>query len=212
MGCVPGRHRMRKRSGAAGAVAAALALIVVVGGSYYGYRRLSEPTCSGEAPLTVSPAPEIAPAIKAAPDAWGDGGAEADGICVAVDVTESDPVDVAAVVAGRHGVSLAGVGQPGGTLSSPDVWVPDSSTWLLRLRGADRRAARAGLRQVGPAAGSASPVPALGRPRHRRVLAQRRTAVRGRRRGVQLQEAADPARGALHRAGADLARLPVRRH
>ena len=127
---------MRKRSGAAGAVAAALALIVVVGGSYYGYRRLSEPTCSGEARLTVSAAPEIAPAIKAAADAWVDGGAEADGICVAVDVTESDPVDVAAVVAGRHGVSLAGVGQPGGTLSSPDVWVPDSSTWLLRLRGA----------------------------------------------------------------------------
>jgi Ca-activated chloride channel homolog len=127
---------MRKRSGAAGAVAAALALIVVVGGSYYGYRRLSEPTCSGEARLTVSAAPEIAPAIKAAAGAWVDGGAEADGICVAVDVTESDPVDVAAVVAGRHGVSLAGVGQPGGTLSSPDVWVPDSSTWLLRLRGA----------------------------------------------------------------------------
>jgi hypothetical protein len=127
---------MRKRSGAAGAVAAALALIVVVGGSYYGYRRLSEPTCSGEARLTVSAAPEIAPAIKAAAGAWVDGGAEAGGICVAVDVTESDPVDVAAVVAGRHGVSLAGVGQPGGTLSSPDVWVPDSSTWLLRLRGA----------------------------------------------------------------------------
>ncbi len=51
-------------------------------------------------------------------------------------VTDSDPVDVAAVVAGRHGVSLAGVGQPSGTLGSPDVWVPDSSTWLLRLRGA----------------------------------------------------------------------------
>jgi Ca-activated chloride channel homolog len=127
---------MRKRSGAAGAVAAALALIVVVGGSYYGYRRLSEPTCSGEVRLTVSTAPEIAPAIKAAAGAWVDGGAEAGGICVAVDVSESDPVDVAAVVAGRHGVSLAGVGQPGGTLSSPDVWVPDSSTWLLRLRGA----------------------------------------------------------------------------
>ena len=51
-------------------------------------------------------------------------------------MTDNDPVDVAAVVAGRHGVSLAGVGQPSGTLGSPDVWVPDSSTWLLRLRGA----------------------------------------------------------------------------
>ena len=249
---MPGRHRMGNRSGAAGAIAAALALIVVVGGSYYGYRSLAEPACSGEARLTVAAAPEIAPAIEDAAGAWVDGGAEADGICVAVDVTDNDPVDVAAVVAGRHGVSLAGVGQPSGTLGSPDVWVPDSSTWLLRLRGAasgfaptnvtsiarspvvvampepvaaavgwprkqahlgrpaqpvqlrhvaqarhrgahprrgrslrspraerrragirrqrasgvDRGAARAGLRQVGSAAGPAGPVPALGRPRH----------------------------------------------
>jgi hypothetical protein len=127
---------MGKRSGAAGAIAVALILIVVVGGSYYGYRRLAEPACSGETRLTVAAAPEIAPAIEAAAGAWVDGGAEAGGICVAVEVTDNDPVDVAAVVAGRHGVSLAGVGQPSGTLGSPDVWVPDSSTWLLRLRGA----------------------------------------------------------------------------
>lgn len=127
---------MRKRSGGAGAVAAALALVVVAGGTYYGYRRLAEPSCSGETRLTVAAAPEIAPAIEAAAAAWVDGGAEADGICVAVAVSQPDPVDVAAVIAGRHGVSLAGVGQPNGTLASPDVWVPDSSTWLLRLKNA----------------------------------------------------------------------------
>jgi Ca-activated chloride channel family protein len=127
---------MRKRSGGAGAIAAALALVVVAGGTYYGYRRLAEPGCNGETRLTVSAAPEIAPAIEAAAKTWVEGGAEADGICVAVAVASNDPVDVTAVVAGRHGVSLAGVGQPSGTLDSPDVWVPDSSSWLLRLRNA----------------------------------------------------------------------------
>jgi hypothetical protein len=78
----------------------------------------------------------IAPAVRAAADAWVTGGASADGTCVAVDVSAQEPVDVAAVVASRHGVNLAGVGQASGTSVMPDVWVPDSSSWLLRLRGA----------------------------------------------------------------------------
>jgi hypothetical protein len=51
-----------------------------------------------------------------------------------VNVSATDPVDVAATVAAKHGVTLAGVGQASGTAVSPDVWVPDSSTWLLRLK------------------------------------------------------------------------------
>ncbi|HEX2771553.1 MAG TPA: VWA domain-containing protein, partial [Micromonosporaceae bacterium] len=37
---------------------------------------------------------------------------------------------------GKHGISLHGVGQASGTAVMPDVWIPDSTTWLLRLRTA----------------------------------------------------------------------------
>ncbi|MFV2010460.1 MULTISPECIES: VWA domain-containing protein [unclassified Micromonospora] len=110
-----------------------MALIVVTAGVWFGYQRLTGPSCSGTLPLVVSAAPEIAPAVQSAADRWrADGGAVGDA-CVAVEVAASDPVDVAAVVAGQHGVALAGVGQASGTAIAPDVWVPDSSTWLLRL-------------------------------------------------------------------------------
>ncbi len=61
-------------------------------------------------------------------------GAAVDGVCVEVEVESVDPVDVAALVAGKHGVSLNGVGQASGTAVLPDVWLPDSTSWLLRLR------------------------------------------------------------------------------
>jgi len=110
-----------------------MALVVVTAGVWFGYQRLTAPSCSGALPLVVSAAPEIAPAVQAAADQWrAEGGALGD-TCVAVEVAASDPVDVAAVVAGQHGVALAGVGQASGTAIAPDVWVPDSSTWLLRL-------------------------------------------------------------------------------
>ncbi|ROO58459.1 von Willebrand factor type A domain-containing protein [Micromonospora sp. Llam0] len=110
-----------------------MALVVVTAGVWFGYQRLTAPSCSGALPLVVSATPEIAPAVQAAADRWrADSGAVGD-TCVAVEVTASDPVDVAAVVAGQHGVALAGVGQASGTAIAPDVWVPDSSTWLLRL-------------------------------------------------------------------------------
>ncbi|MFY1695394.1 MULTISPECIES: VWA domain-containing protein [unclassified Solwaraspora] len=110
-----------------------MALVVVVAGVWFGYQRLSAPSCSGELPLVVSAAPEIAPALQAAAEEWRtDAGAVGD-TCVAVQVAAADPVDVAAVVAGQHGVALAGVGQASGTAVAPHVWVPDSSTWLARL-------------------------------------------------------------------------------
>jgi Ca-activated chloride channel family protein len=127
---------MRRKSGGAGVVAAALALILVAVGGWFGYRQLGGPSCSGETRLTVAATAEIAPAVQSAANAWVDGGAQADGTCVTVAVNAADPVDVAALVASKHNVALAGVGQASGNAVMPDVWVPDSSTWLLRLRGA----------------------------------------------------------------------------
>jgi hypothetical protein len=111
-----------------------VALVLVVVGGWFGYQRWVAPDCSGELRLTVAAAPEIAPAVQATAEAWMADGAAVDGTCVAVDVTASEPVDVAAAIAGQHGVSLNGVGQASGNAVLPTVWVPDSSTWLLRLR------------------------------------------------------------------------------
>jgi Ca-activated chloride channel homolog len=110
-----------------------VALVVVVAGAWVGLRQLTEPACSGQVRVTVAAAAEIAPAVQAAAAQWSGGGAEVDNVCVAVDVTAAEPADVAAAVAGRHGVNLNGVGQASGTTPVPDVWIPDSGIWLLRL-------------------------------------------------------------------------------
>ncbi|SCG52108.1 von Willebrand factor type A domain-containing protein [Micromonospora coxensis] len=131
---VSGRHRMRSSIRGAGAAAAATALAVVVAGSWFGYQQLAGPSCSGEIQLAVAAAPELAPAVQDAAAQWVADGAAVGGTCIAVNVTASEPVDVAAAVASKHGAVLAGVGQASGTVVTPDVWVPDSSTWLLRLK------------------------------------------------------------------------------
>jgi hypothetical protein len=130
---VSGRHRMRSSLRGAGAAAAATVLVVVAG-SWFGYQQLAGPSCSGRIQLSVAAAPEIAPAVKAAADQWAADGAAVGGTCIGVNVSSSESVDVAAAVASKHGATLAGVGQASGTAVTPDVWVPDSSTWLLRLK------------------------------------------------------------------------------
>ncbi|MFU8873465.1 VWA domain-containing protein [Micromonospora sp. SL4-19] len=125
---------MRSRLRGAGAAAAVIALVAVVAVSWFGYQQLTGPSCSGRIQLSVAAATEIEPAIKAAADQWVANGAAVGGTCVAVTVTGAESVDVAAAVASKHGATLAGVGQASGTAVTPDVWVPDSSTWLLRLK------------------------------------------------------------------------------
>ncbi|MFC8617027.1 substrate-binding and VWA domain-containing protein [Micromonospora purpureochromogenes] len=125
---------MRSSIRGAGAAAAATALVVVVGGTWFGYQQLAGPSCSGEIQLSVAAAPELAPAVQRASAQWVEDGAAVSGTCIAVNVSASEPVDVAAAVASKHGATLAGVGQASGTVTTPDVWIPDSSTWLLRLK------------------------------------------------------------------------------
>jgi Ca-activated chloride channel family protein len=125
---------MRSNYRGAGAIAAAMALVVVVGGSWFGYRELAGSRCTGEVKLSVAAAPEIAPAVRSTVESWSVEGGSVDGTCVAVDVSEVNSVDLAAVIAAEHNVGLAGVGSANGTLEMPDVWVPDSSTWLVRLK------------------------------------------------------------------------------
>jgi hypothetical protein len=64
-------------------------------------------------------------------------GRGSNGRCVAVDVQSTDQADVAAAIAGQHQATLSGVGRAAGDIRAPNVWIPDSSTWLQRLRAAD---------------------------------------------------------------------------
>ncbi|GIF00299.1 substrate-binding domain-containing protein [Paractinoplanes rishiriensis] len=111
-----------------------MAIVVVLAGSYLGYQQLSDSGCTGSVRLTVAAAPEIAPAIEQTAQRWIQDGANVNGTCVAVTVTAMNPATMAAAVAGEHKVTLTGLGAAPESVKVPDVWVADSSTWLLRLK------------------------------------------------------------------------------
>ncbi len=136
---VSGRHRnRRKQPFGAGAIAAGVALTVaaIAGVVVVAYQFVAKPGCSGSAPLKVAAAAEIAPAIKQAAATLAARKVEVDGACVQIEVTAADPADIAAALAGKQNVAMAGVGQASGNIEVPDVWVPDSSMWLARLASA----------------------------------------------------------------------------
>jgi Ca-activated chloride channel family protein len=111
-----------------------MAIVVVIAGTWLGYQQLSDKGCSGQIKLAVAAATEIAPAIDQAAQQWVSDGANVRGTCVAVNVTPINPATMAAAIAREHKVSLTGVGDAPASVVPPDVWVADSSSWLLRLR------------------------------------------------------------------------------
>lgn len=111
-----------------------MAIVVVLAGSYLGYQRLADSGCSGSVRLTVAAATEIAPAVEQTAQRWIQDGANVNGTCVAVTVTAINPATMAAAVATEHKVTLTGLGAAPASTKVPDVWIPDSSTWLLRLK------------------------------------------------------------------------------
>jgi Ca-activated chloride channel homolog len=102
--------------------------------------------CSGEVRLSVAAAPEIAPAIQQTANGWATGARAPGGQCVAVDVTPVNAAEIASAIAANGGVTLTGLtaaspaptpaAQGAVTVAVPDVWVADSSTWLVRVRAA----------------------------------------------------------------------------
>jgi len=111
-----------------------MAIVVVLAGAYVGYHRLSKSGCSGSVRLTVAAATEIAPAIDQIAQRWVKDGANVNGTCVAVTVNPVNPALMASAVAGEHKVTLTGLGTAPASVKVPDVWVSDSTTWLLRLK------------------------------------------------------------------------------
>ncbi len=139
--------------------AAIVTMMLVVGvGALALWQSVGPSSCSGEIRLSVAAAPEIAPALRQTADTWAAAASAPGGQCVAVDVTAVAPADVALSIANGGGVAVVGLTPlgspaptspaPSGSASAPaaavkeaaatvpDVWVPDSSTWLVRLRAA----------------------------------------------------------------------------
>jgi hypothetical protein len=111
-----------------------MAIVVVLAGSYLGYQQLADSGCTGSVRLTVAAAPEIAPAVEQTAQKWIQDGANVNGTCIAVSVTPVNPATMASAVASEHKVTLTGLGAAPESVKVPDVWLPDSSTWLLRLK------------------------------------------------------------------------------
>jgi Ca-activated chloride channel homolog len=111
-----------------------MAIVVVIAGAYLGYQQYSDSGCTGSIKLNVAAATEIAPAVDQAASKWSADGAEVNGTCVSVSVSGINPATMAAAIAHEHQVTLAGLGSAPASVVTPDVWIPDSSTWLLRLK------------------------------------------------------------------------------
>ncbi|UQU63695.1 substrate-binding and VWA domain-containing protein [Couchioplanes caeruleus] len=111
-----------------------MAIVVVLVGSWLGYQQLADNDCSGQIRLNVAAATEIAPAVDRAAQQWSSNGAEVNGTCVAVTVTGVNPAAMASTIALKHGVTLTGLGAASKSGTIPDVWIADSTTWLMRLR------------------------------------------------------------------------------
>ena len=152
---VRGRHRgpglpVRVR-------AVAVTSVVVVAFGVFALWRSSggDATCNGQVRLSIAAAPEVAPVLTHASARWAEGARGGGGECVVIDVTAAEPADVALAVANNGGVALAGLTPlnpaasasasasatpsptvPRPSVAIPDVWVPDSSTWLVRVRAA----------------------------------------------------------------------------
>ncbi len=127
----------RRTSNGLRLLAVGAAVLAVVAGGWGGYRLLVASSCADTLRLTVAASPDIAPAVAATAKQWLDTKPRINGNCVGVEVDAAAPADVAAVIAGAHQHILSGVGQANGKTKVPDVWIPDSGTWLQRLRAVD---------------------------------------------------------------------------
>jgi hypothetical protein len=139
MRAVKGRHRNAASLPNTGVrvLAAATAVLAVAAGSWVAFRQLAQPACGQTIPITVGAAAELVPVLKAQADDWAKE-ARVGGDCASVDVVAADPADIGAALAAQTGGQLNGVGQASGKTQVPDVWIPDSSIWLQRVRVAGK--------------------------------------------------------------------------
>lgn len=91
--------------------------------------------CGDDVQVNVAAAPEIAPVLADYAAAWSKTAAPAKGVCVSVKVSAADSASVAKAFAEKHGAELDLGDAETKPVKLPDVWVPESMTWLARLGG-----------------------------------------------------------------------------
>ena len=158
---VRGRHRHPGLGKPARVAIVAIVLLAAAGGFAF-YRSENRGGCTGQIELNVAVTPELATILARSASKWASTARGGAGECVSVEVTAKAPADVAVEAAHRSNVTLAGL-SPTATPSAPsggettapaaagpttatstgipvgpapDVWVPDSSAWLVRVRSA----------------------------------------------------------------------------
>jgi Ca-activated chloride channel homolog len=127
---------LRRRRVRFGILAVAL-LVLLAAGAVLADRTLLASRCGGYIRLSVTTDSHLAPVVRTAAQRWQAGNPQVNAECVRISVTAADPADVAAAIASRTGASLSGVGRAAGTVAVPQVWIPDSTMWLTRLRAAN---------------------------------------------------------------------------
>ncbi|TQS39786.1 substrate-binding domain-containing protein [Cryptosporangium phraense] len=104
---------------------AALVAVLVFTGVTTGYVFASRAGCDGSpTSLSVVTSPDQVDVVRSLAESWQDGKPSVDGRCTKVVVTAEESRDVAGALSPDWEKS-------GGDVTRPDVWMPDSSTWIL---------------------------------------------------------------------------------
>jgi Ca-activated chloride channel family protein len=136
-----GRHRRPSRSRTGLQTAGvAVAVVALLAGALFGYRQFTADDaasagCDNPLRLSLAVSPELVSVAQATATDWVRSGVSVADRCIAVDVTSADSADVAAALASRSELNLLGV-TGAQQVKIPNIWIPESSTWLQRLRGA----------------------------------------------------------------------------
>jgi Ca-activated chloride channel homolog len=136
-----GRHRNAAATPAVlRIVAGATTAIVVLSLVVIGYRQFIgsdnvSGNCDDPLRLSIAAAPEMALPLQAAAADWVRSRPTQGDRCIAIDVASAESVDMVGSLAAKANVQLSGIGPGGGgPAKPPQVWIPDSSTWLQRLQ------------------------------------------------------------------------------
>ncbi len=122
---MPGRHtahRRKRRRRPRRRLTVTAVLAVLFGASVFGGGALlaGAVDCSEALEVSVAAAPESVALLEAAARDLEDGDARVDGACVTFQVSSTPPTEVGQALMARTG-------------EAPDLWVPDSSTWVQRV-------------------------------------------------------------------------------
>src|SRR5262245_1783261 len=104
--------------------------------------------CADDIKLRLVATPEIAPVLKQVGEAWQATDPRVSGRCIRLTVDAAASATVAGALTGS-GTGAVEVPPPSvGTATAPDVWIPDSSSWLARVQAVDRTAFAAKPRSI----------------------------------------------------------------